>query len=51
MEINSKRLVMGRSLVWKSWQAGAGGPGRWTTKMDRVEAQEVQSQMEKRAQD
>ena len=50
MENNSKQLVMGSSLVWKSWQAGAGGPGRWTTKIDQVGAQEDGSQTEKRAQ-
>ena len=46
MENNSKRLVMGSSLVWKSRQAGAGGPGGRTTKMDQVEAQEDESQTE-----
>ena len=46
----SKRLVMGSNLIWKSWRAGAGGPGRWTTKMDQVGAQENESQTEKRAQ-
>ena len=41
---------MGNIMVRKSRQAGAGGPGRWTTKMNRVEAQEDESQTEKRAQ-
>ena len=37
---------MGDNLVWKSWRAGPGGPGGRTTKMDRVEAQEDESQTE-----
>ena len=50
MQDISKRLGMGNSLVWKSRQAGAGGPGRWATNMDQVEAQEDESQTEKKAQ-
>ena len=38
---------MGKNLLWKSRRAGAGGPGGRTTKMDRVEAQEDESQAEK----